>query len=110
MSIEIKEVHMNAKLKHKINVRIHAALKPTYFDTIQLATCINILEEFGFTIIQEDYTRWDGFICGREGQEYFTIAMNDLSEYCCKVVKNAQLALSWYKMESGRYEVIGYVA
>jgi hypothetical protein len=106
-----REVSMKAVDKHKINVRIHKALKPTYFDTIQLATCINILEEFGYTIIQEDYTRWDGFICGASGQAYFTIAKNDLNQLVLdRVVRNAQLALSWHKMESGRYEVIAYVA
>jgi len=105
------EVSMKAAEKHKINVRIHAALKSTYFDTIQLATCVNILEDFGYTIIQEDYTRWDGFICGAEGHEYFTIAKNDLNQIMLtRVVKNAMLSLSWHKMESGRYEVIAYVS
>jgi hypothetical protein len=117
MSILINKTTMKAKEKHKINVAIHKALKPTYFDTIQLGTCINILEQHGYTIIQEDYTPWDGIICGPEGHEYFTIAVDnfphpsneDEMPNTVHVVNNAMLSLSWHKMSSGRYEVIAYV-
>jgi len=109
--IVINQVSMKRNVKNHINKEIHQALKPTYFDTIQLATCINILERHGYTIIQEDYKPWDGIICGATGHEYFTIAqLQDLREDNCTVVKNAQLSLSWHKMASGRYEVIAYVS
>lgn len=107
---ECNQVRMKANVKHKVNNAICKALKPTYFDTIQLATCINILEEHGYTIIQEDYTPWDGLICGATGHENFTIAEKDDNLYHYNVVKNASLSLSWHKMASGRYEVIAYVA
>lgn len=98
---------MSRGVKHKLNAQVYDLLKPTYFDTIQLGAIMNILEESGYTILQEDMTPWDGIICGREGHEYFTIGVKDRDKWV--EIGNAMLSLSWYKMESGRYEVVGYI-
>lgn len=94
--------------KNKLNNDIWELLKPTYFDTIMLGAVMNILEKYGYTVLQEDNTPWDGFICGHKGQEYFPIGTKQ-EDGTYKEITNALLTLSWYKMSSGRYEVISYV-
>ena len=109
--ITIKQISMNRTTKNRINRKIHSATANNqYHDTIMLGAVCNILNEYGYDIIQEDYTPWDGIICGASGQAYFDIALNPITDTECTVVKNARLAHSWHKMSSGRYEIVSYVA
>jgi hypothetical protein len=63
----------------------------------------------------EDYRRWSGLLIGKEGTIYFDLAdMKSAKDYhgdtvYTSVFKNARLALQWYKMPSGKYEITSYV-
>ena len=62
-------------------------------------------------MLQEDGTPWQGMILGREGRASFNLAIdgteNDFGFYTA--IENA-LVMSWYKMQSGRWEVVAYIS
>jgi hypothetical protein len=96
---------LTRKVIKKLNKLLEPILKPTYFVEIPLDNIFNKLEENGILVIQEDKTPWSGFLCGSKGHVYFDlvdIRSNDIIVDSC-------LSLSWYKMDSGRYEVISYL-
>jgi hypothetical protein len=95
---------MVAKEKRAINKDIGKILQPNvYLNEIPLDDLMDVCSHHGYLVVDEEGNRWSGFLCGREGMVYF-----DLSNGFT-IVKNAKLCLQWYKMQSGRYEVIAYV-
>lgn len=89
------------------------ATKSKHFEKIPLSAMIEAMEKEGFMAIQEDGTKWSGFLAGREGNAVIPLAKkDDKDKYnpdLLKEVKNAALNLSWYKMESGKYEITAYI-
>lgn len=61
-------------------------------------------------VLQEDNTLWSGMLLGSNEQVYFDIA-DMATENNKKYIpfKNSMLALSYYKMSSGRYEINCYL-
>jgi hypothetical protein len=62
----------------------------------------------------EDRTEWSGFFAGEKGKTIIEIGfensgeeVNDIKTYI--PIQNSSLSLSWYKMDSGRYEIVVYV-
>ena len=109
---EAPRVTLKAGVKGKINKELSKL--ETYQKAIPLDKIFKILNKQGVIVLMEDGTPWDGMLLGRTGQEYFDIAPKD-SEYLVNKLKtytpytNAKLSLSWYKMDSGNYEIISYV-
>ena len=75
----------------------------------------NILKPYNLLLLQEDNTPWDGFITGAEGRATFTLGyldtayeQNGLTAY--KPIENAALIMTWYKMQSGKYEIVTYIS
>ena len=109
---------LNASIRRKMNVDIQKLLKPTYFHSIPLSDIFDILEKYGIVALQEDDTKWSGFLLGgvsRTEQVNFTLGfmntkydLHGLDTY--QQVKNAMLVLTYYKMGSGKYEVIAYIS
>jgi len=93
-----------ANVRKSINNQIHTATSKTYFDHIPLFTLDNILKEKGYWLIQEDGEPWSGILCGENVNTTF-----DIGGVGGKV-RNSVLVLSWYKMPSGRYEIVSYVS
>ena len=116
---EAKRLILKAPIKKKINKELINLTTPKgktfYFRQIPLQDIWAILEKYGIVVLQEDGTKWDGFLTGRSAQVYFDIAPIDseiegYSKYRIHVpYTNANLALSWYKMSSGNYEINTYV-
>lgn len=87
---------------------------PNFHNQIPLGTIFSALESNGLVPLQEDYTKWDGLLCGEEGRA--TIHLGDASDtqriggstFYAEV--NHDLILTWYQMPSGRYEVVAYVS
>lgn len=103
-----------AGLKKKINKEIHKITKPIYFKEMPLGDLFQILNHFGIVALQEDQTEWSGFLMGghkKTEQVYFDLGwVEDRdSDARYSVIKNASLALSYFVMGSGKYEVISYV-
>jgi len=104
------KTRINAKLKKHMNSVMFKVLKPTYFSAIPMDSMFGVMQEFGLVPLQEDGTFWDGFLCGRSATCFIPMGFvdNTDSEGFYTPVDNSGLRLSWYKMESGRYEVTAY--
>jgi hypothetical protein len=72
--------------------RMLAALGTRFHDGVPLDTVNDILAAAGFDELE------GMLLCGREGRLHEAVG------------RNRWLALTWYRMESGRYEVIAYVS
>ena len=105
---------LNAPEKKKINTQLRKAI-PTYNPEIPLEDIEAILQQFGLIILQEDNTPWGGMLTGADAQATFELAYlesayqkDDMTFYV--PIENAGLLLSWYRMQSGKYEIVTYVA
>jgi hypothetical protein len=88
---------MNVK---KINSALHGM--GNYHDKIPLDKIFSACEAEGLVPVMEDGERWAGMLCGENSRAVIELARGG------KVKK--YLSLSWYKMPSGRYEVVSYVS
>jgi len=53
---------------------------------------------------------FEGFLLGNNSRTTFEIAINEKDQYNSFVpFDNANLSVSWYKMQSGRYEINAYI-
>jgi hypothetical protein len=96
---------IKGSIRSKINREMGKTLtRNTYFDEVPLGELFDACKKFDVIPIQEDGMEWSGMLVGREGEAHIDLA------YEGKVVKNAMLNITWYKMASGRYEVVGYVS
>jgi hypothetical protein len=89
--------HLGKSLENKMlrqaSDAIGKFLDQTYFDQIPLAQIDSILEGHGFN----SNGQLCGLLVGREGRLHVQVGLN------------TWLAMSWYRMVSGRYEVVGYL-
>jgi hypothetical protein len=83
--------------KNRINKELHAL--PIYFSEIPLDVIFYIVRDHAGQVVQEDGTPWSGLLCGDEGNTRFAIEGRKFFLY-----------LSWYKMNSGNYEIVAYVS
>lgn len=107
---------LNAPMKSKINRELTAL--PDYHTEIPLDTIEEILERYGLIILQEDNTSWSGMLMGSDSQTTFTLGYIatgvknsenwDATTYT--PIENAGLVLTWYKMQSGKWEIVTYVS
>ena len=97
---------MNKNTKKQVNKKLYSLYSGRYFEAIPLDQIFGILKDVDYTPLQEDGRPWDGLLCGTEGQVYFDLGHSEN----LKLDKSALLAMSWYKMPSGRYEIISYVS
>lgn len=110
---------INTKLqggtRNKINKEIGKLTTPKnktkYFDKIPLQDIFDILDKYDIVPLQEDNTEWDGFLTGREGEAFIEMApKNTLDNDMYTPYTNAGLKITWYKIKSGKYEVLCYVS
>jgi len=87
-------VNLESKMRRKASAELAKFLDQTYFESIPVAQIAHLLEEFGFN--QEG--QLSGIYTGREGSAHEQVG------------PNTWLRLTWYQMESGRMEVLGYLS
>lgn len=103
-------MRLNPRDRKQINNRLRKISSEKY-DAIPLDEIFQVIEDHGCVVLQEDNTKWSGFLCGREQQTYFPVALEETEkEGAFEPVNNAMLALYWYQFETGRYEVIAYIS
>lgn len=112
-----KSIPMPNKIRNAINNKIHEILKPNYFSQVPLDEMFNALETNGVIPLQEDGTRWSGFVmsageCGSNKAAScppikIELGMKVADEYF--PLKNL-LILTICTMENGKYEVVGYIS
>lgn len=92
----------------KIAAAVQTVLHPTYFPAVPLADLKQALAKEGVSLLQEDGTEWEGFLTGAQGR-----CVIDLGEVLGPIDNPRplpfSLALQWFKMPSGRFEVNGYL-
>lgn len=91
------------KTKRGVQRAVERVLKPTFFSAIPLQDIFDAIKSVGVDVIDESGDEWSGFVTGDDGRADFDLA------YAGKKAKSIALHLTWHKMPSGRYEVIGYV-
>ena len=109
---------LNAGERKKINTQIQKVLKQTYFKQIPLDQIFKILEKHGVVPLQEDNTYWSGLLIGGVSDTqmvHFNLGWENQynTEHGMKrymAIPNAVFTMTYYKMPSGKYEVIGYVS
>jgi hypothetical protein len=89
-----------AKATRQSNIAL--ASMDTYHDCIPTTLLFGILRTNGFEPVQEDGTPWAGIFCGHEGRAVIDLA------WAGEVIR--RLVFTWFKMESGRFEIVGYVS
>jgi hypothetical protein len=97
--------------KNAVNRKLNAFTINRYFGSIPLSGIFDILQTEGLTLLQEDSTQWSGFLCGDSGMGTFDLGFSDSknSEGMYTPAGN-NFVMSWYKMTSGRYEIVAYVS
>jgi hypothetical protein len=103
---------MRSSTKKDINRRLHA-ISVTYHTGIPLHIIFGVLRDYEILALQEDHTEWSGLLVGEKADNVsFELAHMD-SKYGHRQYipySNTLLVISWYKMNTGRYEVIAYVS
>jgi len=94
MDIQTVTPLMDAKTERKMRTRVNRKLQalPIYHDGLPLTQIDDILASEGFSALES------AIYCGRTGQSHE------------QVQSNTWFTFTWYKMESGRYEVVAYVS
>lgn len=106
---------ITAKIRKQVNDSLHA-ISLGYKNQIPLGDIFAALRKAGLVAIQEDGRAWTGMLCGREGKALIEVApvmsakVTPERDLTFKPADNVSLSLSWYKMESGRYETNAYLA
>jgi hypothetical protein len=80
------------KARKKANDGLHAMCSNRFHESIPLTEMDGILTAAGFNATEE------AIYCGREGSSHEQVG------------ERTWLAMQWYKMESGKYEINAYVS
>ncbi|OGM09184.1 hypothetical protein A2Z67_04560 [Candidatus Woesebacteria bacterium RBG_13_36_22] len=108
---------LDAKFKKDINSELHD-ISSAYHVEFPSEQIFDILRKRGVVVLQEDGTEWSGFFLGASAQTFFQIAPVGSAEILGSKenpytiytpFKNTMLAMGWYKMPSGKYEMTTYV-
>ena len=98
------KVKIKPAVRHSGNRALNLIVTNKYFKEIPLDEIFEALEKIGLIAVQEDGTRWSGFLTGASGQAHIRLAFEG------KLVDNSLLALSWYKTDKGHWEVVAYLS
>lgn len=112
--ILLEEIKNSSKLsssvRHKANKELTKLTVSKYFEKIPLKGISDILKNYGLILLQEDNTEWSGLLSGNSSRATFDIGYIETknnNQYT--PINNSSLVLSWYKMDSGRYEIVTYL-
>lgn len=99
---------MPSSMKKSIGDAI-AKVLPTnkYFDRVPLGELLKACSDNGAKPVQEDGTEWSGLLSGANGNATISLAIQKGSEW---VISKNMLVLTWYKMDSGKFEVVAYIS
>jgi hypothetical protein len=93
---------LDNKTKNMLNHFLHE-LGKKYHDGIPLQEIRFMLNLNNIKILDEDGAEWYGMILGEQGHATWQLGQNGAAT-------NKYLFMSWYKMPSGRYEIVAYVS
>jgi hypothetical protein len=110
--LEQKKLKMNVNIRKKINKELTKLTFNKYFKAIPLKDIETILKNNNIVLLQEDNTKFAGFLTGNNATADFELS--DIGSTMGGTVyvpyDNVKLILSWYKMPSGNYEINAYIS
>jgi hypothetical protein len=102
---------LQPNVRKKINRDLAKLTSGKYFESIPNDSISKILKEYGLIILQEDGTEWSGFLLGVNSRAHFDVGYIETknSDNRYTAIDNVALVMSWYRMPSGRYEIVVYL-
>lgn len=97
---------MYAATRKQINNKLYNM--GSYHPAIPLSDIDNVLKAHGYELVDEDGMPLSCLLCGENSHCTFDIGAIAGDVYP-RVKADYCLQLSWYKMPSGRYEIVAYV-
>lgn len=90
-------------------------LKQTYFDDIPIREIGEILKRHGIVLLMEDNREWAGFLMGSNSEADFMLGDFSTGQIVdwgtiYTPYTNVMFRMTWYKMQSGKWEIIGYLS
>jgi len=97
-------------IKSKANKALDA-LGKTYHNGVPLDKAQAALKKLGVILLQEDNTEYSGWLAGRKGRATIDIApaASKSGEFYTPYA-NSVLAVTWHKMDSGKFEFVAYLS
>lgn len=90
--------------KNRVNKAL-SLISRKFHDKIPLSDIIDILLGQGLMIVDEEGENWQGMLLGRDSYTRFDVVDLENDRKLTKVCLN----LSWYKHDTGRYEINSYL-
>ncbi|MBD3408194.1 MAG: hypothetical protein GF411_18880 [Candidatus Lokiarchaeota archaeon] len=105
------------QMRQTVNHELAELVSGIYFKIIPLDNIFAVLNKYDIIPLQEDNTKFAGFLAGDDGRVSIDIAPEssakyrpDMNEPYYAPYDNSNLYLVWHKMdESGRYEIVTYL-
>lgn len=98
------------KLRRDVNRELDSQVSSRLHEQVPLSLIFDVLERRGLVALQEDGTPWSGMLLGADGRVQLPLAeRRDGEEHRPKPFTNATLLITWYRFETGRYEVSAFV-
>lgn len=108
-SIKAIDEARGMKLASSVRTRANtylAKISKEYYKTVPLDVIFKRLAELDIIVVDEEGSDWQGFISGKEGR----IRLDLVDRNTREEITNSMLILTWYKMPSGKYEVVTYLS
>ena len=99
-----KMKNLDTKKRNATNNKLYEISKGLHI-RIPLDDIFKAMEENNLIPLQEDGTRWEGFLCGATGSAHIDVFDNFIGQEV-----NCWLCLQWYRFDSGKYEVNAYIS
>ncbi len=82
-----------------------------YYDEIPIKEIMRVLLKFNLEVLDDCGSIFSGFLTGSKGRTTFYIAPKGSGdgEGLDASYEDTVLSLSWYRMQSGRYEIVCYL-
>jgi hypothetical protein len=116
-----KSVKLLARVRTQLNKELGKL--EDYHTGIPIEKINSILIKYDCKLINEDGTDFEAIFSGNQGRAEIELAYNNADtsgsvvkqlmsqvQEDCQYVKGSCLILSWYRMESGRYEIVVYIS
>ena len=101
-----------ANIRKEINRDLANLCSGKYYEEIPLSEVFEILNNGNVVALQEDGEEWEGILCGDSSCITLQIGAvwSDNDDGIYTPCDNSVLVLSWYRMQSGRFEINAYLS
>ncbi len=109
---EDKHKHVKISIPDRRNINKELdKISKNYYKKVPIDDIVKILSKVGIVLLQEDGTKWTGFLLGANGRATIEIGhKKNIDGRSFIPYNNTMLVISWYSMPSGLYEVTVYLS